>query len=75
MIYQLVHFVVLVDSREKIKKSKKINKDLDFARELKNLLDMKMMVIAIINGTFGAFSKGQGKRLRKLKIRGKIETI
>ena len=57
-----------------MKESKKIDKYLDFARMLKKLWNMAT-VISVLVGTLGTVPEGLGKRLRKLEIRGRIETI
>ena len=57
------------------KESKKINKFLDHARELKNPWNMKVMVIPIVIGALGKVSKILKKRLEKLEIKERINTI
>ena len=59
----------------KIKESEKIDKYLDFARELKKLWNMKMMVVPIVVGALETVSKGLEKRLEELKIRERTDTI
>ena len=54
----LEDFSISVDQRAKIKESKKINKYMDFARKLKKLWNMKMMVIPVVVGALGMVSKG-----------------
>ena len=48
----------LVDYREKIKEHEKIDEYADFAGELRNLWNMKMMVIPIVVGALGMIPKG-----------------
>ena len=69
------HLVVLVipeDHWVKLEESKKIDKYFDLARELKKLWNMVTMVPI---GTLGIVPKSLERRLEKLKIRGRIETI
>ena len=58
-----------------MKEGKKLNKYIDFARELKKLRNMRMMVIPIIFGAFETVPKSLKKRLRGLDIRRRINTI
>ena len=75
-IYHPVDFAILADSRVKIKASKKIDKYLDLARELKRLWNMKIMVIPNIVGAIGTtWKKSLIKRMGELEIRRRIETI
>ena len=67
-----VDFAVLVDHRVKLKESKKKDKYLDFARKLKKLWSMKVMVVAI--GALGTVTKGLVKGQEDLEIRGWVET-
>ena len=46
-------FAVPADHRIKLKESKKKDKYLDFARELKKLWNMKVTIIPIVIGAFG----------------------
>ena len=68
-------FAIPVDHKEKIKKSKKRDKYLDLARELKMLQNTWVMGISIIVGTLGMVPKGLERRLQELEIRGSIKTI
>ena len=52
-------------------KNEKIDKYLDLVRELKKLLNIKVLVIPILAGTLGMVHKGLDKRLEELKIRKK----
>ena len=64
-------FAILADHT--VKESKKLNKYLDLARELKKLWNMEVTVTSVIVGTI---SKNQEKKsLDELEIRGRIETI
>ena len=59
----------------KIKESKKGDKYLDLARELKKLWNMMMMMILIVIGALRTIPKGLVKKLEYLEIRGHVETI
>ena len=59
---------VPADHRIKLKESEKKDKYLDLATELKNLWNMKIMVILIIIGTLGTFTKRQVQVLEDLFI-------
>ena len=50
-------FIVPVDHRVKIKESKKVNKYLNIARELKRLWNMRVMVIPVVDGVLGSVAK------------------
>ena len=58
---------VAADHRIKLKESEKKDKDLDRARELKNLLNMKVTIIPIVIGLL--------TRQEKLDVGGRVETI
>ena len=66
---------IVVNRREKTKTSGYINKYLDLARKLKRFLNMKVRVIPLVVGTIGRVPQGMGKRLSKVKIRGRIKII
>ena len=68
-------FVVLADYGVKVKEGKKLEKYLDLARELKMSWNMKVTVIPIGVGRLGTVLKNLEKRVGKLEIRGRIETI
>ena len=55
-----MNFAVLVDHRLKLKESKKRDKYLNLARELKKLWNIKVMVILIVKGTLGTVTKRIG---------------
>ena len=59
----------------KMKESKKIDKYLDLARELKMLWNMRVMVITIVVDELGTVPKYLEKRGAKLDIRRRIKTI
>ena len=61
--------------RVEVKEDKKLDKYQDFARELKKLWCMKMIVIPIVVDAFETVSKNPEKRLDELEIRGRIEFI
>ena len=71
--YCLVDFAVSVGHRLKMKESKKIDKYLDLARELKMLWKMRMTVIPIIDELVGKFTKCLERGIDKLEIRARIE--
>ena len=52
-----MNFVVLADHKEKIEESKKIDKYLNLARELKKMLNMKVTVIPVVIGALGTAPK------------------
>ena len=68
-------FAVLADHRVKLKESKKKDKYLDLARELKTLWDNKVIVIPIVSGVLGTVTKGLIEGLEDLEIRGRVETL
>ena len=72
---RLVDFAELLNLRVKIKGSKKMDKYLDLARELKRLLNMRVTVIPIIDVALGIVHKCLEKILEELEFRGRIETI
>ena len=68
-------FAVLADHRIKLKESKKRDKYLDLARELKNLWEMKVTVIPIVIDAIGTVIKKLVQGLKDLEVRGRVETI
>ena len=60
----------MVDHRVKLKESKKRDKYLDLARELKKLWNMNVIVIPIVIGALSPVAKGLMLRLEDLEIRG-----
>ena len=62
-------FAIPVDWGVKTKESEKLDKYLDFARDLKKLWNMKVTVISIVVGMFGTVYKSLEKKLEELKIR------
>ena len=67
-------FAVPADYRVKIKESKKRDKYLDLARELKKLWNMKVTMILIVVGALGIIPKRLVKGLEDLEIRVLIVT-
>ena len=63
-------FAVTSDHSEKLKEREKKDQYLDLAWELKQLLDMKVMVIPIIIGDLRTVSIGFIQGLEDLEIRG-----
>ena len=55
--------------------SKAKNKNLNFVGEVKELWNIRVMVIPKVVYALGTVSKGLEKRLQELEIRGRIETI
>ena len=70
-----VDLTITADHRQKIEESEKKDKYLDFARELKYQLDIKVTLMPIIISALGTVRKGLEKRLEELEIRGRIELI
>ena len=70
--FQLVYIIASVDNKVKIKEKDKVDRYLNFARELKKLLDMKVKVVV---GELGTVTKCQETWLKGLEIRGRIETV
>ena len=72
---RILSFVFLADDRVKLEEGRKRNKYLDLARELKNLWNMKVMVMLIVIGALGTVTKGLVKGLKELEIRKQVEII
>ena len=70
-----MNFGVPADHRVKIKESKKRDKYLDLARELRKLWNQKLTVIPIVISMLGMVPKGLERQLEGLEIGGRIETI
>ena len=51
------------------------NNNLDLARGLKNLWNIKVTIIQIVIGAFGMVTKSLFKGLEDLEIGGRVETI
>ena len=64
-------FAVSADHMVKLKESKKRDKYLDLARELKKLFNIKVTMIPIVIGTV---YKGLVQGLEDLEIRGRMDT-
>ena len=64
-----------MDHEVKLKESKKKDKYLDLARELKKLWNMKVTVILIVIGAPDTVTKGLVQGLDDLEITGRVETI
>ena len=73
--YHLKDFAIPVDPWVKIEESKKIDKYLDLARELKKLWIMRVMVIPIVVVVLRMVLKSLKKTLTEMEIKGRIETI
>ena len=74
-ICKFVVFAVPTDHRMNLKVCEKKDKYLDFARELKNLLNRKVTIVPIVIGVFGTKTKGLLKCLEELEVGGRVETI
>ena len=72
---KIVDFAVPANHRIKLKECEKKDKYLDFARELKKLLNMQVTIIPIVIGAFGTVTNGLLKRLEDLEVGGRVETI
>ena len=59
----------------KLKEYEKRDKNRDFARELKNLRNIKVTIIPIVIGAFRTVTKGLVQGLEDLEITGRLETI
>ena len=68
-------FAVAAGHRIKLKENEKMDKNLELARKLKNLWNMKVTIIPNVIGAFGTVTKGLVKGLEHLGIRGRVETI
>ena len=69
----MVDFVVLADHRVKIKKNEKRDKNLDLARELKKLWNMKVTLIPITIDALETVLKVLVRRLVELEIGGRAK--
>ena len=63
-----VDFAVPADHRIKLKECEKKHQNLDLARELKKLGNMKVTIVPIVIGAFGTITKGLLKGLEDLKL-------
>ena len=72
---KIVDFTLPADHRIKLKESKKKDKYLDLARELKKMWNMQVIIIAIVIGAFGTVTKGLLKGLEDLEVGGRVDTI
>ena len=73
-ICKIVDFAVPADHRINLKESEK-DKNLDLARELKKLWNMKVTIVPIVIGALGTITKGLLKGLEDLEVGGRVETI
>ena len=72
---KIVDFTVPADHRINMKEFEKKDKNLDLARELKNLWNIKVTIVPIVIGAFGTITKGLLKGLEDLEVGGRVETI
>ena len=68
-------FAVPADHRLKLKESEKKDKYLDLARELKDLWNMKVMILPIVIHALSTETEGLLKGLEDLEMTGRVETI
>ena len=68
-------FAVPADDRVNLNENEKKDKYLNFARELKNLLNVKVTLIPIVIGTLGTVMKKLEPGLDDWEIRVRVETI
>ena len=71
--YHIVGFAVPADHRLEIKESRKRDKYLDLASELKRLWNMKVTMIPVVIGALGTVPKELERGLEELEI-GAIST-
>ena len=71
--WRIVDFAVPANYREKLKESKKNDKYLDLAWELKKLWNMKVTIILIVIGALSTVTKGLVQGLEDLEKR--VETL
>ena len=64
-----------MDNRINLKESKKKDKYLYLAKELKKLWNMKVTIVPIVIGAFGTITKGWLKGQKDLEIGEWVETI
>ena len=64
-----------MDHKINLKESKKKDKYLDLARELKKLLNMNVTIVPIVIGAVGTITKGLLKGKEDLEVGGRVETI
>ena len=74
-ICKIVDFAVPADHRINLKESENKDKYLDFARKLKKLWNMKVMIVPIVIGALGTITKGLLKGLEDLEVGRRVETI
>ena len=72
---KFMDFAVSADHKIKLKENEKKYKDVDLARELKTLLNMKVNIISIVISAFGTLTKRLLNGLENLEIRERMETI
>ena len=75
LTYKIVDFAIPADHRINLKESKKKDKYLDLARELKKLWNMKVTIVPIVIGALGTMPKGLLKSQEDLEVGGRVETI
>ena len=68
-------FAVPAEHRIKLKECEKKDKYLDLAIELKKLWNMKVTIIPIVIGSFGAVTKELLKGLEDLEVGGRVKSI
>ena len=73
--WKIVDFADMADHRIKLEEGEKNDKYFNFARELKKLWNMKVTIIPIAIGAFGAVTKGLLNGLEDLDVWGRVEII
>ena len=74
-ICKIVDFAVPADHKINLKESEKKDKHLDIDRGFKKLWNMKVTIVPIVIGVFGAITKELLKGLEDLKVGRRVETI
>ena len=71
----MVEFADPADHRIKLKESKRKDKYLDLARELRKLWNMKVTIIPIVMDAFSIITKGLLKGMEDFDVERRVETI
>ena len=73
---KIIDFAVLRDSRiEEKEKEEKIEKYQDLRRELQKIWNVRVKIIPLVMGSFGAIPKQFGKRLKVIGITAEIGQV
>ena len=65
---KIINFAVPADHRINLKECKKKDKNLDLAKELKKLWNMKVTIVPILIGALGTITKGLLKDLEDFEV-------